>query len=207
VKIPSLILNPSDIQTIPLIVDHLRQGECVAIPTETVYGLAADASNPKAINKIFALKGRPESRPLSVLLADKNQMQDWAVNIPEIAWRLASKFWPGPLTLIVPKAPHVSENLTAGQASIGLRVPAHPIALDILKAFAGGLAAPSANLFSQPSPQTVKEVVYYFPNELWIVDGGAASYGIASTIVDCTVSPPRILRQGALASEEIFQCV
>jgi L-threonylcarbamoyladenylate synthase len=206
VKSPSLILNPSEAQIIPLIVDHFRQGECVAIPTETVYGLAADASNPKAINKIFALKGRPENRPISVLLADKNQMQDWAVHIPEIAWALASKFWPGPLTLVVPKAPHVPENLTAGQASIGLRVPAHPIALEILKAFTGGLAAPSANLFAQPSPQTVAEVVQYFPHDLWIVDGGAASYGIASTIVDCTVSPPKILRQGALASEAIFQC-
>lgn len=189
------------------IVTRLREGGCVAIPTETVYGLAADAANPRAIEKIFSLKGRPAGRPLSVLLANKTQLSDWATNIPEEAWKLAEQFWPGPLTLVLPKAAHVCDVLTAQQNTIGLRVPAHPIALEILQVFGSGLAAPSANLFQHNPPVAAQEVAEHFPEDLWIVDGGVSKVGVASTIVDCTVFPPKILRAGAISQKEISDII
>ena len=187
------------------IVQHLRDGELVAIPTETVYGLAGDASNPEAIKKIFALKQRPLDNPLIVHVENAEAMTQWASPISSSAKALAKFFWPGPLTLILPKAPHVSDLLTASQPSVGLRVPSHPIALEILKAFGGGLAAPSANPFMRISPTTAAHVESFFPDDLWIVDGGETSVGLESTIIDCTVDPPALLRHGMISPEDVLE--
>jgi len=199
-----MILDAYAANTLQKVVQRLKAGELVVIPTETVYGLAGDATNSVSIKNIFSLKSRSHERPISVLIADANQMREWSNNIPDIAWQLAKKFWPGPLTLIVPKAPHVPDILTAQQKTIGLRVPAHPIALEILQKFGSGLATPSANLFNQPSPITAEAAAKYFSEELWVVDGGTCEVGVASTIVDCSVSPPKILREGVISSADIF---
>jgi L-threonylcarbamoyladenylate synthase len=191
--------------TLEKIVVHLQAGELVALPTETVYGLAGDASNPKAIKKIFDLKGRPKEQALSVLIEDKADMEIWATEIPPYAVKLAEHFWPGPLTLILPKASYVNPLLTGHLSSIGLRVPAHPIALAVLKKFGRGLAAPSANSWGQAPPITAQEVAHYFLSDLWIIEGGHAKFGFASTIVDCTGTQPIILRQGALPEKKIFE--
>jgi L-threonylcarbamoyladenylate synthase len=198
-----MILDPKAAHAIEQIVAHLKQGQLVAIPTETVYGLAADAANQAAVEKIFRLKQRPFDNPLIVLIADSQQMLRWASHIPDVAWQLAEHFWPGPLTLILPKAEHVNTLLTAGQDSIALRVPAHPLALTLLQAFKGGLAAPSANPFMALSPTTAKHVASFFDDDLWIVDGGASSVGLESTIIDCCSAPPVILREGMITSVQI----
>ncbi len=200
-----MIIHPYNPQIFQQIVEHLRAGEVVAIPTETVYGLAADAKNPEAIKKIFHLKERPFDNPIIVHLPDQESMEQWGKNIPEYAWELAKAFWPGPLTLIIPKADSVLNLLTADQASVGVRVPAHPIALAILQAFDGGLAAPSANPFTRISPTQSSHVAEYFGEELWIVEGGPSEVGLESTIVDCTGKYPVILRHGVITEEDILE--
>ncbi|MDO8391939.1 MAG: L-threonylcarbamoyladenylate synthase [Actinomycetota bacterium] len=189
-------------------VDHalevLRNGGLVAIPTETVYGLAADATNPAAIRRVFEAKGRPENHPLIVHIAAAEQLPEWAVEIPPTAALLASTCWPGPLTLLLPKAAHVLDAVTGGRPTVGMRVPAHPLTTELLTRFGGGLAAPSANLFGQVSPTTA-EHVHSDLGELvdYVLDGGRCPVGVESTIVDCTVTPPQILRPGGIASEQI----
>jgi L-threonylcarbamoyladenylate synthase len=182
----------------------LRQGELVGMPTETVYGLAADARNEIAVGKIFALKGRPSNHPLIVHLADAEQMRAWAANIPDHAWELAAQFWPGPMTMILNKLPGVLDVITGGQDSIGLRVPAHPVALALLKGFEDGLAAPSANRFGRISPTTAQHVHDEFGASLSLVlDGGPCAVGIESTIVDARSAELRILRPGSISAGAI----
>ena len=182
----------------------LRRGEAIGLPTETVYGLAADASNPDAVRRIFALKGRPADHPLIVHVAGAQALDDWAIDIPEAARRLAATFWPGPLTLILRKQPRVPDVVTGGQESVGLRCPDHPLALALLDAFGGGLAAPSANQFGHVSPTTAAHVRAEFGDAVpEVLDGGDCTVGIESTIIDFTGDAPRILRPGMLDREHI----
>ena len=184
--------------------DMLRAGELVVFPTETVYGLGADASNPLAIAKIFAVKGRPADHPLIVHLPDASHLDRWALDIPEAAHELAIAFWPGPLTLILKRQPSVSDAVTGGQDTVGLRVPNHPLALQLLREFKGGVAAPSANRFGHISPTTAAHVREEFGDAVaMILDGGPCAVGIESTILDLSGSEPRILRPGMLDTEAI----
>jgi len=137
----------------------LRRGGLVAFPTETVYGLGADAANPAAVGRIFAVKGRPRSHPVIVHLAEATAVKAWAADVPPDAWALAEAFWPGPLTLILPRADHVPDAVTGGAATVGLRVPNQPLALELLSAFGSGIAAPSANRFGRVSPTTAAHVI------------------------------------------------
>ncbi len=182
----------------------LRRGELVGMPTETVYGLAADARNPAAIARIFALKGRPAEHPVIVHLSDAEQMRAWAKAIPEHAWQLAKEFWPGPMTLILHKQSGVLDQITGGQDSVGLRVPNHPLALQLLAEFDDGLAAPSANRFGHISPTTAQHVRDEFGAQLeLILDGGAAQIGIESSIIDARTPELSILRPGAITAAQI----
>lgn len=182
----------------------LRAGELVAFPTETVYGLGADATNPQAIAKIFAAKGRPADHPLIVHLPDVAHLQHWAVDIPEAAYRLAAAFWPGPLTLILKRHPAVLDAITGGQDTVGLRVPNHPLALQLLREFDGGVAAPSANRFGHVSPTIAEHVREELGAAVaMILDGGPCAVGIESTILDLSGGKPRILRPGMLDAAAI----
>lgn len=182
----------------------LRSGGLVAMPTETVYGLAADARNPSAVARIFAAKGRPADHPLIVHLAAAEQIADWACDIPPQAWALARHFWPGPLTLILRRAPQVLDCVTGGQDTVGLRVPDHPVALALLRSFGGGLAAPSANRFGRLSPTTAANVREELGSAVdHIVDGGPCRVGIESAIVDLSGGQPRLLRPGMLGADAI----
>jgi len=177
----------------------LREGGVVALPTETVYGLGADASNPQAVARVFALKGRPADHPLIVHIGSVDKLDQWAWDIPVSAYELAAKFWPGPLTMILKRAPWVLDAVTGGQDTIGLRVPNHPLTLQVLAEFAGGVAAPSANRFGKISPTCASHVFDEFADQLdYILDGGPCSVGLESTIVDLTGSMPRVLRVGAI---------
>lgn len=183
----------------------LREGAVIAVPTETVYGLAADAMNESAILRIFELKGRPSSLPLAVLIENDKMLSQFARDIPEEVFLLTKHFWPGPLTIVLKKLPQILAILTADKDTIGLRSPNHPLTQAILHEFGGGLAAPSANLFGCKNPTAAREVEKAFGDKLaFIVDGGPCSIGIESTIVDLSCSPHfRILRVGAIPKEEI----
>ncbi len=182
----------------------LKRGDLVGLPTETVYGLAGDARNTAALAKIFATKGRPADHPLIVHLADANQLEDWAIDIPEGALKLADAFWPGPMTLILKRKATVSDLVTGGQDTVGLRVPSHPWAQAVLRAFGGGLAAPSANRFGHVSPTTAQHVRDEFGDAVPVVlDGGPCQVGIESTIVDLSGPTARILRPGRIAPADI----
>jgi L-threonylcarbamoyladenylate synthase len=186
----------------------LQQGELVAFPTETVYGLGADASNPEAVAKIFAAKGRPSDHPLIVHIPGIEHLERWAREIPETACVLAKAFWPGPLTLILKRQPNVSDAVTGGQDTVGVRVPGHPLALELLKAFEGGVAAPSANRFGHVSPTTAQHVHDELSDAVaMVLDGGPCRVGIESTIVDLSgdMSGPqsRILRPGMISAADL----
>jgi L-threonylcarbamoyladenylate synthase len=182
----------------------LRRGGLVAVPTETVYGLAADASNLSAVRRIFAVKGRPADHPLIVHVADASHLDRWASRVPHSAAVLADACWPGPLTLIVDRAPHVLDAVTGGRGTVGIRVPAHPVTAELLARFDGGLAAPSANRFGRVSPTTAEHVRADLGDDVDLVlDGGPSPIGVESTIVDCTVDPPQVLRPGAITIEQI----
>lgn len=182
----------------------LRAGEVIGLPTETVYGLAADARNPQAVARIFSLKGRPSDHPLIVHLAGAAKLSEWASAVPESAKQLAAAFWPGPLTLILNKRDDVPDAVTGGQDTVGLRCPAHPLALELLRSFGGGLAAPSANRFGHISPTSAAHVREEFGGAVPIVlDGGDCEVGIESTIVDLSSDAPRILRPGRISREQI----
>jgi L-threonylcarbamoyladenylate synthase len=179
--------------------EHLRDGSLVAFPTETVYGLGADAANPEAVRRIFAAKGRPADHPVIVHLGDAAQLTRWARSVPAVALRLAEAFWPGPLTLILPRASHVADVITGGQDSVGLRVPSHPVARELLAAFGGGIAAPSANRFGRISPTKAQHVAEDIGDSAaMILDGGACAIGIESTIVAITGDRPVLLRPGGI---------
>jgi L-threonylcarbamoyladenylate synthase len=177
----------------------LRAGELVAFPTETVYGLGADASSPGAVARIFAAKGRPADHPLIVHLPDASHLSRWARDVPQVAYRLAAAFWPGPLTVILRRHPSVMDAVTGGQDTVGLRVPNHPLALQLLREFDGGIAAPSANRFGHVSPTTAAHVRDEFGSSVsMVLDGGPCAVGIESTILDLSGETPRILRPGML---------
>jgi L-threonylcarbamoyladenylate synthase len=182
----------------------LRRGEVIGLPTETVYGLAGDAANPAAIARIFALKGRPADHPLIVHVAGSEALDAWARDVPPLARALAEAFWPGPLTLILRKQAHVLAGVTGGQDTVGLRCPAHPLALQLLRRFGGGLAAPSANRFGRISPTRAAHVREEFGAAVPLVlDGGDCAVGLESTIVDLSGATPRILRPGRLGKAEL----
>lgn len=186
----------------------LHNGGLVAFPTETVYGLGADASNEVAVRRIFAAKERPYDHPLIVHVADISQLTDWAMDIPPVAMMLAEAFWPGPLTLVLNKQPHVLDIVTGGQQTIGLRIPRHPIAQALLKAFGGGIAAPSANKFTHISPTTASAVEEELGGRVELMlDGGDCEVGLESTIVDVSGADPVILRPGMITSTQISQII
>jgi len=198
------VIRPADQAAIAEAAKLLRAGQLVAFPTETVYGLGADASQPQAVARIFAAKGRPADHPLIVHLASREALPLWAAEIPADAQKLAERFWPGPLTLILKKRPAVPAAVTGGQDSVGLRVPAHPVALALLRAFGGGIAAPSANRFGRISPTTAAHVAHEFPEGLpLILDGGPCQVGIESTIVDFTSGTAVLLRPGGANLSEL----
>ncbi len=189
---------------IPAAVDVLRRGGLVAFPTETVYGLGADASNPAAVGRIYAVKGRPRNHPVIVHVAEATAIKGWAADVPPDAWALAEAFWPGPLTLILPRADHVPDSVTGGAGTVGLRVPDQPVALELLEAFGGGIAAPSANRFGRVSPTTAAHVRADLGADVdLILDGGACAVGVESTIVDLSWGGPKVLRLGGLSVEAL----
>jgi L-threonylcarbamoyladenylate synthase len=182
----------------------LKSGGLVAFPTETVYGLGADASNSEAVAKIFAVKGRPATHPVIVHLADAVQVANWSREIPEAARALARRFWPGPLTIILKRAPGVSDVVTGGQDTVALRVPSHPVALQLLARFGGGIAAPSANRHGRVSATTAAHVRAEFGDAIdCVLDGGETDVGIESTIVDLSGARPALLRPGRITAAEL----
>ena len=181
----------------------IRSGELVGLPTETVYGLGADASNDTAVALIFAAKGRPPKHPLIVHIAQAQQVLDYASSVPPFAARLIAAFWPGPLTLILPRKPGVATAAAGGQDSIGLRCPSHPVAQALLKACRTGVAGPSANRFGRVSPTTAAHVADEMGDALFVLDGGPCDVGIESTIVDCTRGQPVLLRPGVLTRAQL----
>lgn len=194
--------QPGSNRDIARAVEILRDGGLVAFPTETVYGLGADAENRDALRALYAVKGRPVEHPVIVHLADARQLDDWAVEISTAARTLASACWPGPLTLVVRRASRVPDEVTGGLDTVGLRVPAHLLAHALLEAFGGGLAAPSANRFGRVSPTTAAAVRAELGDAVPLVlDGGPCAVGVESTIVDCTMDQPRVLRVGGITVE------
>jgi L-threonylcarbamoyladenylate synthase len=189
----------------------LKSGRLVAFPTETVYGLGADASNAEAVAKIYRAKGRPEDHPLIVHVSELDRVFQWAAHVPDYAIKLAKVFWPGPMTLILNRTPLAQDFITGGQETVGIRVPNHPIARELLSEFerigGKGVAAPSANRFGKVSPTTFagvfQELQNYLDPEDLIIDGGQSEVGIESTIVDCTGEAPKILRLGAITPSMI----
>lgn len=189
-----------------LAVEALRAGDVVAIPTETVYGLGADATNEHAIAKIFAVKGRPTNHPLIVHIGSADQLDDWAIDISDHARALADAFWPGPMTLLLRRSVKAIDAVTGGRDTVGLRVPAHPVALELLNEFGGGVAAPSANRFGRVSPTTVAHVVADLGSDISLVlDGGPCSVGVESTIIDVSGETAVVLRPGGLSLEMISE--
>ena len=193
---------------------RLIAGDLVAFPTETVYGLGADASNSAAVARIYSVKGRPNDHPLIVHVSSMDRMGDWAREVPEYAIALARFLWPGPMTLILKRSELAGDFITGGQDSVGVRVPDHVVALALLEAFersgGKGVAAPSANRFGHVSPTTaaavIEELGDYLSKDDLVLDGGACAVGVESTIIDCTGSAPSVLRPGAISVAMIEKC-
>jgi L-threonylcarbamoyladenylate synthase len=213
------ILLPADHpDAIPTALDFLHRGELVAFPTDTVYGLGADLHNPQAIEGLYIAKGREASKAIAVLVGSPSDLASVAGELPESAQRLAQRFWPGPLTLVVPRHPDLPANLSGSSGSthphlppplptVGVRMPAHPFALALLQA-AGPLAVTSANLSGAASPVTADEVHAQLNGRIaFIIDGGATPGGIPSTVVDCTSPEPHILREGPVSAQDIQQVI
>lgn len=198
-----MILPGTDPQAIDNAARRIQAGGLVGFPTETVYGLGADASSDTAVAGIFAAKGRPANHPLIVHVADASQVNDYASSVPPFAARLMQAFWPGPLTVILPRRDGVAAAAAGGQNSIGLRCPAHPVALAFLKACNTGVAGPSANRFGRVSPTTAAHVAGEFGDDLLVLDGGPCAVGIESSIVDCTRGQPVLLRPGVLTRAQL----
>ena len=205
-----IITNPSQVE-IKKAAQALKDGHLVAFPTETVYGLGADATNEKAVSRIYSVKGRPSDHPLIVHISSINGLAKWATQVPDYAIELARAFWPGPMSLILPRTKLAQDFITGGQENVGLRVPSHPLALELLRQFelAGGkgIAAPSANRFGAVSPTTCEavkeELDSYLLEQDLILNGGSSLVGVESTIVDCTHERAIILRPGAVTEEMI----
>ena len=208
---PSQFLSHCTVDALKVAANLLKTGGLVAFPTETVYGLGADAENETAVARIYEVKGRPANHPLIVHIADWQQMGDWVSDIPDYAIDLARAYWPGPMTLILKRSELAKDFITGGQDSVGIRVPDRPIALQLLNEFSKiggkGIAAPSANRFGQVSPTTaeaVREEIGDFLNDTdQIINDGPCAVGIESTIIDCTGENPRILRPGAITEAMI----
>ena len=204
-----MILDGASPAAITQAVQAIAAGQLLGLPTETVYGLAADAARPDAVARIFAAKGRPSNHPLIVHVADAAGVAHFARDVPSFAERLMAAFWPGPLTLILPRRLDVGEATAGGQDSIGVRCPSHPVAQAVLQALAlatppvWGLAAPSANQFGRVSPTTAAHVAGEFGDSLLVLDGGPCGVGIESTIVDCTRGAPVLLRPGAISRAQV----
>lgn len=184
--------------------EYLRAGKLVAFPTETVYGIGANALDRHAVNRIYAAKKRPKSDPLIVHISDIKQLADVADEIPELVWRLADSFWPGPLTLIMGKSAKIPDNVTSGQSTVAVRMPSHPIAHQLIDLAGVPVAAPSANLFSRPSSTSGRHVLEDFDDELDLVlDGGESTIGVESTVISLMEETPMVLRPGGLAFEDL----
>ena len=204
-------LSKCDASVLSAAAANLLAGNLVAFPTETVYGLGADACNAAAVARIYAANGRPADHPLIVHVPSMDALGDWASDVPEYAISLARDYWPGPMTLIMKRSGLAEDFVTGGQDTVGIRVPAHPVALGLLEAFARvggrGVAAPSANRFGNVSPTTAQavsdELNDYLSDTDQILDGGACDVGVESTIIDCTGVAPKILRPGAITQEMI----
>lgn len=200
------------VETLVRAAHALRSGSLVAFPTETVYGLGADASDAKAVERIYQVKGRPKDHPLIVHVANMQAIEDWVEDVPDFAICLARAFWPGPMTLILKRSALAEDFITGGQETVGLRVPNHPIALALLHEFqklgGKGIAAPSANRFGHVSPTSadavISELAKYLTSVDLILDGGLSLVGVESTIIDCTSELPKILRPGAITEEMIM---
>jgi L-threonylcarbamoyladenylate synthase len=205
-----IISNPTQTE-IKKSAQALMDGHLVAFPTETVYGLGADATNEKAVNRIYSVKDRPVDHPLIVHISSAKQLDQWAIDIPDYATNLVNEFWPGPMTLILKKSELAKEFITGGQESIGLRIPDQQVALKLLEEFEGlgglGIAAPSANRFGSISPTTASaveiELSSFLGSEDLILDGGQCLIGIESSIIDCTKATPVVLRPGAVSIEMV----
>lgn len=194
---------PTPTTTVAQAVLALQRGGLVAFPTETVYGLGADAADEGAVAEVFRLKGRPATHPVIVHLGSVDLLEAWAAEPPAGAYRLAERFWPGPLTLIVRRREGVSDAVTGGQETVGLRVPGHPLALELLRAFGGGVAAPSANRFGRVSPTRAAHVRAEFGDAVPVLDGGPCGIGLESTILDLSGGVPRLLRPGAVTEADL----
>ena len=205
-----IISNPTQVE-IRKAAQALKDGHLVAFPTETVYGLGADATNENAVSRVYSVKARPTDHPLIVHISSINQLVKWAIDIPEFAIKLAEEFWPGPMTLILKRSEIAKDFITGGQENVGVRVPSHPVALELLSEFeklgGSGVAAPSANRFGAVSPTTAaavcEELGKYLNSLDLILNGGQSSVGIESTIINCTIHEPAILRPGAVTQEMI----
>ena len=204
-----MILDGSAPESIAEAARVISSGDLLGLPTETVYGLAADASSAEAVAKIFTAKGRPSNHPLIVHVADAAGVDHFAVDVPTFARQLMQAFWPGPLTLILPRRPGVGTETAGGQDSIGVRCPSHPVAQALLQALAAqpvpvwGLAAPSANQFGRVSPTTAQHVLAEFGGDVPVLDGGPCAVGIESTIIDCSRGAPVLLRPGAITRVQV----
>lgn len=189
-------------------VDALRDGELVAFPTETVYGLGANASNPAAVRKVFELKGRPASHPLIVHIDQRKYLKRWVREVTPAAEKLAEAFWPGPLTLVLPRAEGVHDVVTGGQDTIAIRIPSHPMARQLLDAFGGGIAAPSANRYGRISATRAEHVADEFGEAVKVIlDGGECQVGLESTIVSCSGDEVRLLRPGGITLGQLRNVV
>ncbi|KNY28524.1 L-threonylcarbamoyladenylate synthase [Pseudobacteroides cellulosolvens] len=200
--------NSIDIKNIGIAADILKSGGLVAFPTETVYGLGANALDEKAVSEIFVAKGRPSDNPLIVHVCNVEMVKRLVKNIPELAFKLMEKFWPGPLTLIMEKSSRVPEIITAGLSTVAIRMPSHPIALKIIEESQVPVAAPSANISGKPSPTEAKHVIEDLMGKVeLIIDGGSSQVGLESTVLDVTVNPPMILRPGGITKEQLEEAV
>jgi len=204
----TLLLDANIPADVDLSADLLQAGKLVAVPTETVYGLAADATNPDAVRAIFTAKGRPENHPLIVHVANKTALPRWAKNIGVEAYALVEAFWPGPLTLLLHKADHVSSVISGGLNTIGLRMPSHPALLSLLQRHDLALAAPSANPYKKLSPTSAQQVMAGMQGKISaILDGGVCQFGLESTILDMTGVKPTIVRAGPISAQAIAKVI
>ena len=193
-----------DAKVIRAAADALRRGELVIFPTETVYGLAADATNDEAVKRVFDAKGRLDSEPLPVQVARVDDLLQVATFVPDNARRLADLYWPGPLTLVMQKNPGISDLVTGGRETVGVRIPAHPVALALIKALGSPIVATSANVSGNNPPMNAVDAINEVGNDVTVVlDAGESRLGVASTIVDVSTMPPRILRRGTIGEKEI----
>lgn len=200
----TLTLDASQPGAIEQAADLLRAGHLVGIPTETVYGLAADATNPAAIKKVFEAKQRPIGHPLIVHLSDPEQIHQWVDRVPDIVWPLIDQYWPGPLTLLLPKKSGVSDFITGGQPGVAIRMPAHPVALETIRLLGGEIVAPSANPYGRISPTSASHVLRGMAGRIAaVLDGGECRVGIESTILDLTGNSPAIARPGQVSRAEL----